>query len=64
MLEAVINVSEGRDRRIIDAIGGAAGRSLLDVHRVTRVVVAGPVGQPAFSAHAPALPKALHLQHP
>ncbi|MBK5289805.1 MAG: glutamate formiminotransferase [Acidimicrobiia bacterium] len=33
MLEAVINVSEGRDDRIIDAIGGAAGRTLLDVHR-------------------------------
>lgn len=32
MLEAVINVSEGRNRRIIDAIGGAAGAALLDVH--------------------------------
>ncbi len=33
MLETVINVSEGRDDRVIDAIGGAAGTSLLDIHR-------------------------------
>lgn len=32
MLEAVVNVSEGRDRRRIAAIGAAAGRALLDVH--------------------------------
>ncbi|MEP6623026.1 MAG: glutamate formiminotransferase [Acidimicrobiia bacterium] len=33
MLESVVNVSEGQDRRIIDAIGAAAGPALLDVHR-------------------------------
>lgn len=32
MLEAVVNVSEGRDRRVLDALGSAAGRSLLDMH--------------------------------
>jgi glutamate formiminotransferase len=32
VLEAVVNVSEGRDRRRIDAIGAAAGTVLLDVH--------------------------------
>ncbi|MEO6469030.1 MAG: glutamate formiminotransferase, partial [Acidimicrobiia bacterium] len=33
MLEAVVNISEGRDARLIDAIGSAAGRALLDIHR-------------------------------
>lgn len=33
MLECVVNVSEGRDRRVIETIGRAAGRALLDVHR-------------------------------
>lgn len=33
MLEAVVNVSEGRATKIIDAIGAAVGISLLDVHR-------------------------------
>ncbi|MGZ4675422.1 MAG: glutamate formimidoyltransferase [Acidimicrobiia bacterium] len=32
MLEAVVNVSEGRDRHRIDAIGAAAGPALVDVH--------------------------------
>jgi len=32
VLEAVVNVSEGRDRHRIDAIGAAAGTALLDVH--------------------------------
>lgn len=32
MLEAVVNVSEGKDERRIGAIGAAAGRALLDVH--------------------------------
>ena len=32
MLEAVVNVSEGRDRRRIDAIGAAARHALIDVH--------------------------------
>jgi glutamate formiminotransferase len=32
VLEAVVNVSEGRDRRRIGAIGAAAGRALVDVH--------------------------------
>ena len=32
MLECVVNVSEGRDRRAIDAIAAAAGACLLDVH--------------------------------
>jgi glutamate formiminotransferase len=32
VLEAVVNVSEGRDRRRIDAIAAAAGRALIDVH--------------------------------
>ena len=32
MLECVVNVSEGRDRAVIDAIAGAAGSALLDVH--------------------------------
>ena len=32
MLEAVVNVSEGRDRRRIGAIGAAAGAALVDVH--------------------------------
>jgi glutamate formiminotransferase len=35
VLEAVVNVSEGRDGRVIGAIGAAAGASLLDVHRDT-----------------------------
>ncbi|MDP9403913.1 MAG: glutamate formiminotransferase [Actinomycetota bacterium] len=33
MLECVVNVSEGRDAAVIDALGGAAGPQLLDVHR-------------------------------
>ncbi|MDQ4070969.1 MAG: glutamate formiminotransferase [Actinomycetota bacterium] len=32
MLECVVNVSEGRDRGVVNAIAGAAGPSLLDVH--------------------------------
>jgi glutamate formiminotransferase len=32
VLEAVVNVSEGKDDRRIGAIGAAAGRALLDVH--------------------------------
>jgi len=32
MLECVVNVSEGRRRDLVDAIGAACGRSLLDVH--------------------------------
>lgn len=32
VLECVVNISEGRDRRLIDEIAAAAGRSLLDVH--------------------------------
>jgi len=31
-LECVVNVSEGRDRGVIDAIAAAAGAALLDVH--------------------------------
>lgn len=32
MLECVINLSEGRDRSVVDAIASAAGAALLDVH--------------------------------
>ncbi|MGH9278359.1 MAG: hypothetical protein ACRD12_09690 [Acidimicrobiales bacterium] len=32
MLECVVNISEGRDRRTVDAIASAAGGCLLDVH--------------------------------
>jgi glutamate formiminotransferase len=32
VLECVVNVSEGRDRRVVDAIAAAAGACLLDVH--------------------------------
>lgn len=32
MLECVVNISEGRDRAVIDAIAAAAGPDLLDVH--------------------------------
>ncbi len=32
MLECVINVSEGRDQRLVDDLGAAAGAALLDVH--------------------------------
>ena len=32
MLECVVNVSEGADRAVIDAVARAAGRALLDVH--------------------------------
>jgi glutamate formiminotransferase len=32
VLECIVNVSEGRDGRLIDALAGAAGRCLLDVH--------------------------------
>lgn len=32
MLECVVNVSEGRDRAVIDALAAAAGDCLLDVH--------------------------------
>jgi glutamate formiminotransferase len=31
-LECVVNVSEGRDRRAVDAIAGTAGSCLLDIH--------------------------------
>jgi glutamate formiminotransferase/glutamate formiminotransferase/formiminotetrahydrofolate cyclodeaminase len=33
MLECVVNVSEGRDGAVIEAIAASAGRSLLDLHR-------------------------------
>lgn len=32
MLECVVNISEGRDRSVIDAIAATAGAGLLDVH--------------------------------
>ena len=32
MLECVVNISEGRDRSVIDAIARSAGDALLDVH--------------------------------
>lgn len=32
MLECVVNISEGRDRDVVDAIAAAAGDDLLDVH--------------------------------
>jgi glutamate formiminotransferase / 5-formyltetrahydrofolate cyclo-ligase len=32
VLECVVNVSEGRDRAVLDALAGACGRALLDVH--------------------------------
>jgi glutamate formiminotransferase / 5-formyltetrahydrofolate cyclo-ligase len=32
VLECVVNISEGRDRALVDAIAAAAGRDLLDVH--------------------------------
>ncbi|MGN6693867.1 MAG: glutamate formimidoyltransferase [Aquihabitans sp.] len=32
MLECVVNISEGRDRSVIDAIAAVAGADLLDVH--------------------------------
>ena len=32
MLECVVNISEGRDQRVIDAIAASAGSDLLDVH--------------------------------
>jgi glutamate formiminotransferase / 5-formyltetrahydrofolate cyclo-ligase len=32
VLECVVNVSEGRDRSVIDALAAAAGAALLDVH--------------------------------
>lgn len=32
MLECVVNVSEGRDEAVLDALRGAAGPDLLDVH--------------------------------
>lgn len=31
-VECVVNISEGRDKRVIDAIAGVAGPALLDVH--------------------------------
>jgi len=33
ILECVVNVSEGRDRAVLDALAAAAGPPLLDVHR-------------------------------
>jgi glutamate formiminotransferase len=33
MLECVVNISEGRDDRVIDSFAAAAGNTLLDVHR-------------------------------
>jgi glutamate formiminotransferase len=33
VLEAVINISEGRNARVVDTIAAAAGECLLDVHR-------------------------------
>jgi glutamate formiminotransferase len=32
VLEAVVNVSEGRDATVLDALAGAGGRDLLDLH--------------------------------
>jgi len=32
VLECVINVSEGRDRAVVEAVAGSAGAALLDVH--------------------------------
>ena len=32
MLECVVNISEGRDRAVIEAVAGAAGHDLLDLH--------------------------------
>jgi glutamate formiminotransferase / 5-formyltetrahydrofolate cyclo-ligase len=32
VLECVVNVSEGRDRAVLDALANACGRALLDVH--------------------------------
>jgi glutamate formiminotransferase len=32
VLECVVNVSEGRDREVVDTIAGAAGGAVLDVH--------------------------------
>jgi glutamate formiminotransferase len=57
LLECVINVSEGRDPQLVAAIGDAAGRALLDVHRDPHhnrsvFTLAGPDLRPAVHALA------------
>jgi glutamate formiminotransferase/glutamate formiminotransferase/formiminotetrahydrofolate cyclodeaminase len=63
VLESVINISEGRDRAVIDAVAAAAGSRLLDVHvdpdhhRAVLTVV----GEPAARAVAAAAVDAIDL---
>jgi len=52
VLECVVNVSEGRDRAVVDALAEAAGMSLLDVHsdpdhHRSVLTLAGPDVEPA-----------------
>jgi glutamate formiminotransferase / 5-formyltetrahydrofolate cyclo-ligase len=68
-LECVVNVSEGCDQHAIDAIGGAAGRSLLDVHSdcdhhrsVFTLVAADVAAQGAVRALARAAVERLDLR--
>ncbi len=72
MLECVVNISEGRDRRSIDAIASVAGGDLLDVHvdadhhrsvltlvgeAAPRAVAAEAVGRLDLRTHAGAHPR-------
>lgn len=72
MLECVINISEGRDRAVIEAIADAAGTGLLDVHSdpdhhrsvltlagagAARAVTAAAVARLDLTTHAGAHPR-------
>ncbi|MCU1455105.1 MAG: Formiminotransferase domain protein [Acidimicrobiales bacterium] len=65
MLEAVINVSEGRDRLVLAAIAESAGRGLLDVHsdRHHHRSVLTVVGEDAARAVARAAVDRIDLRH-
>lgn len=72
MLECVVNISEGRDRALVDAVAGAAGSELLDVHvdpdhhravltlvgeQAPRAVAAAAVARLDLRAHTGAHPR-------
>lgn len=65
MLECVVNISEGRDRRAIARIGAAAGPALLDVHTDPdhHRSVLTLVGEDAARAVAAAAVLTLDLRH-
>jgi glutamate formiminotransferase len=65
VLECVVNISEGRDRTLVERIAAAAGTALLDVHSDPHHhrSVLTLVGEPAARAVATAAVGALDLRH-